>query len=387
MSFKFLQTKHPGIGKAGFTDTKPGRIVLHVLRLITSGVFVFSGFVKAVDPLGTVYKIEDYLKAFGDNWTALTALAFPAALLLIAVELMIGIQLLLMIRFRISALLALLFMLIMTPLTLYIALENPVSDCGCFGDALKISNWQTFGKNVVLLIVALLLVVYRSKFKTFFVRKMENTLAVVFLLASVGFMAFNLMHLPILDFRPYKIGVNIPEAMQIPKGAPVDEYSYRFVYQKDGVLKEFGLNALPDSTWTFVEQHSELIKKGYEPPIQNFTILNAHYEDVGPELLAYPGKTYLMIMYDVTKASEKGVMELNAFFAARSATKIRFIGVTASSAVDVEAFKKKHWLTFPIYSADPVFLKTIIRANPGLMVIENGTITDKRNWRDIKKIY
>jgi hypothetical protein len=358
-----------------------------VLRLITSVVFVFSGFVKAVDPLGTVYKIEDYLKAFGDSWTALTVVAFPAALLLIAVELMIGIQLLMMIRFRISALLSLLFMLIMTPLTLYIALENPVTDCGCFGDALKISNWQTFGKNGVLLIITLLLVVYRSKFKTFFVRKMENTLAIVFLLASFGFMTFNLMHLPLLDFRPYKIGVNIPEAMQIPKGAPVDEYSYRFTYKKDGEVKEFGLDALPDSTWTFVEQHSELIKKGYEPPIHNFTILNANYEDVGPELLTYPGKTYLMIMYDVTKASTKGVSELNAFYAAQSVNKIRFVGVTASSAADVEVFKKKNWLTFPIYTADPVFLKTMIRANPGLMVIENGTIIDKRHWRDIKKIH
>lgn len=387
MNFKFPKTNHIRIGKAGFTDTKPGRVVLHVLRLLASGVFVFSGFVKAVDPLGTVYKIEDYLKAFGDSWTALTVVAFPAALLLIAVELMIGIQLLMMIRFRISALLSLLFMLVMTPLTLYIALENPVTDCGCFGDALKISNWQTFGKNGVLLIITLLLVVYRSKFKTFFVRKMENTLAIVFLLASVGFMTFNLMHLPILDFRPYKIGVNIPEAMQIPPGSPIDEYSYRFTYKKDGEVKEFGLDALPDSTWTFVEQHSELIKKGYEPPIHNFTILNANYEDVGPELLTYPGKTYLMIMYDVTKASTKGVSELNAFYAAQSVNKIRFVGVTASSAADVEVFKKKHWLTFPIYTADPVFLKTMIRANPGLMVIENGTIIDKRNWRDIKKIH
>jgi len=387
LNFKFPKTNHIRIGKAGFTDTKPGRVVLHVLRLLASGVFVFSGFVKAVDPLGTVYKIEDYLKAFGDSWTALTVVAFPAALLLIAVELMIGIQLLMMIRFRISALLSLLFMLVMTPLTLYIALENPVTDCGCFGDALKISNWQTFGKNGVLLIITLLLVVYRSKFKTFFVRKMENTLAIVFLLASVGFMTFNLMHLPILDFRPYKIGVNIPEAMQIPPGSPIDEYSYRFTYKKDGEVKEFGLDALPDSTWTFVEQHSELIKKGYEPPIHNFTILNANYEDVGPELLTYPGKTYLMIMYDVTKASTKGVSELNAFYAAQSVNKIRFVGVTASSAADVEVFKKKHWLTFPIYTADPVFLKTMIRANPGLMVIENGTIIDKRNWRDIKKIH
>lgn len=387
MNFGSIQRIHSRIGKTDFTDTKPGRVVLHVLRLLTSGVFIFSGFVKAVDPLGTVYKIEDYLQAFGHGFSSLSVVAFPAALLLIALELMIGIQLLFMIRFRINALLSLLFMLVMTPLTLYIAIENPVTDCGCFGDALKISNWQTFGKNVVLLIISLLMVVFRSKFKTFFVRRMENILAVVFLLASAGFMTFNLMHLPLLDFRPYKIGVNIPEAMQIPEGAPVDEYSYRFTYQKEGEIKEFGLDALPDSTWTFVEQNSELIKKGYEAPIQNFTILNGNFEDIGPELLAYPEKIYLMIMYDITKASEKGVAQLNAFYASRSVNKIRFIGVTASPTAEVESFKKKHWLTFPIYTADPIFLKTMIRANPGLMVIENGTIIDKRHWRDIKKIH
>jgi len=200
-------------------------------------------------------------------------------------------------------------------------------------------------------------------------------------------MMFNLRHLPIIDFRPYKIGVNIPEAMTVPEGAPVDVYNYRFTYKKEGITKEFGMDSLPDSTWTFVEQKSELISKGYEPPIHNFTILNANFEDIGPELLANSGKTYLMIMYDVSKASGKGVDLLNAFYVTRSVDKIHFIGVTASSAAEVEAFKMKHWLTFPIYTADPIFLKTMIRANPGLVVIENGTIIDKRNWRDIKKIH
>lgn len=256
-----------------FASTKAGRIILHFLRLVTGGVFLFSGVVKAIDPLGTVYKIGDYLEAFGGVWLQVSVLAYPAAFVLIALELMIGIQLLLMVRFKPNAVMAFVFMLIMTPLTLYIALYNPVTDCGCFGDALTISNWQTFYKNIVLLVVTLILVVSRDKFKSFFLPPVEYAVAGMFLMLTAGFMSYTMMHLPLIDFRPYKVGVNIPEAMQIPEGAPVDEYTYSFVYSKEGVQQTFGIDALPDSTWTFVEQASKLVKQGYVPPITNFTIL------------------------------------------------------------------------------------------------------------------
>lgn len=373
-------------GRADLSSARPVRFFLHLLRLLTGAVFVFSGFVKAVDPLGTVYKIEDYLHAFDGMWIHLSVMAFPAALVLIALELMVGIQLLLMLRFRANAVIAFIFMLIMTPLTLYIAISNPVTDCGCFGDALKISNWHTFLKNVVLLTITFVLFMFRYKFKSFFLPPVEYGLAILFFIFSGAFMTYNLLHLPVLDFRPYKVGVNIPQAMSVPKGAPVDEYRYSFAYKKDGVIKEFGLDALPDSTWTFVEQKSEMITKGYEPPIKDFSILDGDYRDIGPDILSYPGKTYLLILYDVNKASSKGVQKINEYFASRYTQNLRFYGVTASSSQEVDAFKKKHWLTFPVYSADPVFLKTIIRANPGMMVIENGIITGKWSWRDIHKI-
>lgn len=369
-----------------FANTQAGRFILHLLRLVTGGVFVFSGAAKAIDPLGTVYKISDYLEAFGGMWTQLSVLAYPAAFLLIAFELMIGIQLLLMVRFRTNALLALLFMLVMTPLTLYIAVYNPVTDCGCFGDALKLSNWHTFYKNIVLLSMTLVLVVTRNKFKPFFLPPVEFGIAGLFLLVVAGFMAYTVMHLPLIDFRPYKIGVNIPEAMKIPENAPVDEYKYSFVYTKNGLQQTFGIDSLPDSTWTFVEQRSVLVNKGYEPPITNFTILNSEFQDIGRDILEYPGKTYLLIMYDLNKTSARGIQKMNELFASRYSSDLRFYGVTASTPDEVAHFKKKNWLTFPVYTADAVFLKTLIRANPGLVVIENGTIADKRNWRDSDKI-
>lgn len=383
MGFNFRRRK---ISSASlpFTSTRAGRITLHLLRLLAGSVFVFSGFVKAVDPLGTVYKISDYLDAFGGFGPQLTVLAYPAAFVLIVFELMVGVQLMLMLRFRISTLLALGFMVLMTGLTLYIAIYNPVTDCGCFGDALKISNWQTFSKNIVLLIIAVLLVVWRDKFKPFFLKPVEYCIGGVFLGAVIAFMVYNLLHLPVLDFRPYKVGVNIPEAMAIPAGAPADEYNYSFVYQKEGVKQTFSLDALPDSSWTFVEQNSELVRKGYEAPIASFTILNAAYQDVGQELLEYRGRTYLVVMYDVTKTPVRGIKKIVDSLSAR--TDGRILGVTASNATELEAFKSTNGVDFPVYTADPVFLKTMIRANPGVMVIENGTITDKRNWRDCDKI-
>ena len=272
-------------GRADLSGSRPVRVFLHLLRLLTGAVFVFSGFVKAVDPLGTVYKIEDYLHAFDGMWIHLSVLAFPAALVLIALELMVGIQLLLMLRFRTNAAIAFVFMLIMTPLTLYIAVSNPVTDCGCFGDALKISNWHTFLKNIVLLVITFVLFMFRNKFKSFFLPPVEYGLAILFFIFSGAFMTYNLLHLPVLDFRPYRVGVNIPQAMSVPQGAPVDEYRYSFAYKKDGVIQEFGLDALPDSTWTFVEQKSEMINKGYEPPIRDFSILDGDFRDIGPEIL------------------------------------------------------------------------------------------------------
>ena len=378
--------RHPRTTGPAFSSTRQGRFTLHLLRILTSAVFIFSGIVKAVDPLGTVYKIEDYLQAFGVDWIQVSVVAYPAAFLLIALELMIGIQLLFMVRFRLSTLLAFLFMVVMTPLTLYIALYNPVTDCGCFGDAITISNWQTFAKNMVLLAITLVLLLSRAKFKTFFVPRVENVIALVFLVIAGAFMAYNLMHLPMLDFRPYKKGVDIKAAMKIPEGAPIDEYTYSFTYRKDGRQKRFGLNDLPDSTWTFVEQHSELIRKGYEPEIKSFTILDANFQDIGGDILDFNGTSYLVLMYDLTRTSDRGIARINDLYASRADSRGRFFGITASSSEVVAEFKKQHKLTFPIYSADPVFLKTIIRANPGVVVITNGTIVDKRNWRDIDNL-
>jgi len=384
----FLKTKRAKYRKSSKSANLLGttQILLHANRILIGLLFVFSGFVKAVDPLGTVYKIEDYLIAFDGFFVGLTFLAFPAAICLIALELLIGLNLLFKVWPKITSWIALVFMLFMTALTLYIAIYNPVSDCGCFGDALVISNWQTFFKDVVLLIMIIILLFGKKQLRPIYQSRFEWILVILFVVLSFGFMVYNLTHLPVIDFRPYKVGVNIQEAMSYPKDAPRDVYEYIFTYEKDGLEKSFSLEEIPDSTWTFISQETKLISEGYQPPIQDFEILTASYEDLTDEILEYQGVTYLIISYDLSLASEKSMERIKSFVThqRQQDQDVKIYALTASSTDDIQDFKLKYDLDFPFYTTDPITLKTIIRANPGVMKLKAGTIKRKWNWRQIK---
>jgi uncharacterized membrane protein YphA (DoxX/SURF4 family) len=344
-------------------------------------VFVFSGFVKAVDPLGTVYKIEDYLTAFGGFFSDITFVAYPAAFLLILVELLIGLNLVFQVRFRLTVWVTFVFMLIVTPLTLYVALNNPVSDCGCFGDAVKLTNWQTFYKNIFFFLLSLVLVIFNRKSQKIYLPHIEWVMMGLFASSVIVFMVYNLNNLPMLDFRPYKIGVNIPEAMKVPEGAPVDVYEYNFIYEKEGIRKNISdLNHLPDSTWRFISQETKLITEGEKPAIHDFSILTAEFEDVTNEVLIYKGTTYLIIMHDLNKTSVKSIEKVKAFTDEKQMqTGVRVYALTASSTPEIQEFKTKYGLKFPFYKTDPITLKTMIRANPGVMKLVNGTVKGKWN--------
>ncbi|GAB1415975.1 DoxX family protein [Paludibacter sp.] len=354
------------------------QVVLHILRLILACVFIFSGTVKAIDPLGTVYKIEDYLIAFDGFFVNLTFAAFPFAILLITTEILIGLSLLFQVYFNFFSWATLVFMLIITPLTYYVAVNNPVTDCGCFGDAIKISNWTTFYKNMILLVLAIALLIFNNRFRKIFVPSVELVMVILFIATSIGFMIYNLTHLPVIDFRPYKVGVNIPDAMSIPADAPTDQYEYNFVYEKEGIRKNFGINELPDSTWKFVSQETKLIKEGYKPPIHDFAILTSNFDDVTDEVLSYSGKSVIIVMYDLGKTSESGIYKVKDYIA-KLVPSIKVFALTASTSTEIQEFKNKYKIAFPFYKTDPITLKTIIRANPGVVVIQNGTILEKYN--------
>ncbi|GAF04574.1 BT_3928 family protein [Saccharicrinis fermentans] len=191
------------------------RSLFVVSRILVGITFIFSGFVKAVDPTGSAIKFGDYLSAFGTE--SLMGLVMPAAFVVAALEFLTGLHLLLGIRIKTSSILALIFMTIFTPLTLFIAIKNPVTDCGCFGDALKLSNWETFFKNIILLLPTLFIFVKRKQFNEAIKNLNKLIITLFFTGAILGITYYSLQHLPIIDFRPYKIGNNINEGMQIPK--------------------------------------------------------------------------------------------------------------------------------------------------------------------------
>ncbi len=380
-------------------QSKAGHIAGSVARTLLALTFVFSGFVKAIDPLGTTYKIEDYLKAFGGAFTELIPLAEVAAVVLIGFELVLGLCMLLNVRTQWTCWLALAFYVVMLPLTLYIALENPVSDCGCFGDALVISNWATFWKNVVLMALVVVLLCTRQYIPETFVWWGELVILALAIAMAAGIMGYSRTHLPMIDFRPYKVGNNIVELMEVPEGAEPDQYETTFVYERDGVEQEFTLENYPkgDSTWHFVDQKSVLVKKGYEPKIHDFELITLNYDDITYDVLESEEPATLVVLYDLTKTDRKQLGKVTALYHQCLSQNRPFYILTGASEDAIEAFceeveqgNESNELT-PFNHPDEVFcmcdgvtLKTIVRANPGVVVVQNGVITDKYNLRNRK---
>ncbi len=353
-------------------------IGINACRFLLAAAFVFSGFVKAVDPLGFQYKIQDYLEAFGISSWVPSFLPFIASVALPAVEFFVGICLLLGIRRSLASFLVLLFMLVMTPLTLYLAIKNPVSDCGCFGDAWVLTNWETFGKNVVLIVAALVVFIYRKLMWRFFSPNSEWLVSLYTLIFVVSLSMYCLRYLPILDFRPYKLGKNITEGMGIPEGAKLTQYDTFFILEKEGKRQEFNLENYPDSTWTFVDTRTVVKEKGYEPPIHDFNMMEMETgEDITEQVLAYPGYTFLLIAHRVEEADDSNIDLINEIYDYSVEHGYGFYGLTSSPQQSVELWQDKTGAEYPFCQMDDITLKTIIRSNPGLMLIKDGTILNK----------
>ena len=350
--------------------------ILLIARIIFGLVFLFSGFVKAVDPLGTAYKISDYLEAF--SLTSLDFLAFPAALILIATEFAIGFNILLNVHLKATTWVAGIFMLVMTPITLYLAISNPISDCGCFGDAIVMTNWQTFYKNVVLCVVLAIIALLQNQNRPWLSNMGASIVTLLPILISFGISIYCYNLLPILDFRPYKKGNNIIEGMQIPEDAPLDKYETTFFYEKDGVEQAFTLDNYPaeDSTWTFVRQESKLIEQGFVPPIHDFSIVTED-GDITDLILEDAGYTLLIISHKVEKASTKNIKCVKSTIANAKKAGANVIWLTSSYSDDIDEFKTQYGIDDTFGATDDITLKTIVRSNPGLVLIKDATIIEK----------
>lgn len=361
---------------------------MNACRFLLAGMFIFSGFVKAVDPLGFFYKIQDYLAAFGISSWFPSYLPLLFAVILSAVEFSVGVFLFFGIRRKLSATLVLLLMGFMTPLTLYLALANPVSDCGCFGDAWVLTNWQTFGKNVVLLAAAIAVARNRKLLVRFITRKMEWMISMYTILFVFALSFYCLQYLPVLDFRPYKIGVNIKSGMEIPEGARPSVFESRFILEKNGKRQEFTLDNYPDSTWTFVETRTLLKEKGYEPPIHDFSMMSVETgEDLTDSVLSDKGYTFLLVAHRIENADDSNIDLINEIYDYSVEHGYGFYALTSSPEEEISSWREKTGAEYPFCQMDDITLKTIIRSNPGLLLLKDGTILNKWSANNLPDEY
>lgn len=350
---------------------------MYVVRMVLALTYLFSGVVKLIDPRGTQYKIEDYGAAFGISNLLPEGVPLTLACLLAVIEFLMGIYLFFGIRRRLASTLSIIFLLVMTPLTLYLALKNPVSDCGCFGDALVLSNWQTFGKNVVLLILSIIALRYYKLMPHFIGKKYQWMVALCALVFAVVFMSYNLWRLPVVDFRPYHVGADIRTAWFEDQQSH-GQFVTTFIMEKDGQRKEFALEDYPDSTWTFIDSKTIEVEPSKRTGVGDLFIQDAITgEDLTDLILNDEGYTFLLVAPYLEKADDGRMGELLALHDFCKESSLPFYCLTSSGEKAIANWIEMTGAEYPFCHADAVVLKTMIRSNPGLMLIHDGKVEGK----------
>ncbi|MCC8088516.1 MAG: DoxX protein [Rikenellaceae bacterium] len=358
-------------------------VVINLLRIIFAAVFIFSGFVKAVDPWGTAIKLGEYFSVFGMEW--LSGARMFLSIFLSSVELLLGLLLLFNIRVKTVSFFVSAFMLIFTVITLISAVTDPVSDCGCFGEAVKLTNWQTFYKNIVLL--PLSVIMFLSLVRENKKRKCNTDIIFVVLLAGISVYPAidSYRHLPKIDFLPFKTGTNIRQGMAIPEGASAGDYKTLLTYRniETDQLHDFTLEDTTwydNTVWEFVDSRSEEIEKGYTPEIGDFSVFSGS-RNITADILNDQGEVYLFVFQnplDIKKTDAERIKK-TIDFALRSSD--RMIYVTSSSVNN--AVLARYGIDIEGYNMDATTIKMLLRAHDGLVVLNKGTILAKWNIRDI----
>ncbi|WP_455512526.1 BT_3928 family protein [Leyella stercorea] len=352
--------------------------VVNVCRFVLAATFIFSGYVKAIDPLGTLYKLKDYAAAMSLNGLLPDWVLVGVAIALGALEFALGVFMLFAVRRHVVSRITLAFMTAMTVLTLWIFVADPVKDCGCFGDALKLTNGETLLKNIVLIACAAL-VARRPADMARFISRSNQWIVRYYTVAYIVITSvYCLYTLPIFDFRPYHVGTNIKQGMEIPEGAEQPEFESTFLLRKNGETREFTLDNYPDSTWEYVDTRTVQTKKGYEPPIHDFALTTCDTgEDITEQVLTKKGYTFLLVSPRLAVADDSNFGDIDQIYEYAEENGADFYCVTASANDEIERWRDLTGAEYHFCNADETTLKTMIRSNPGLMLLKDGTIIDK----------
>ena len=352
--------------------------VVNVCRFVLAATFIFSGYVKAIDPLGTLYKLKDYAAAMSLNGLLPDWALVGVAIALGALEFALGVFMLFAVRRHVVSRITLAFMTAMTVLTLWIFVADPVKDCGCFGDALKLTNGETLLKNIVLVACAAL-VAWRPTDMARFISRSNQWIVRYYTVAYIVITSvYCLYTLPIFDFRPYHVGMNIKQGMEIPEGAEQPEFESTFLLRKNGETREFTLDNYPDSTWEYVDTRTVQTKKGYEPPIHDFALTTCDTgEDITEQVLTKKGYTFLLVSPRLAVADDSNFGDIDQIYEYAEENGADFYCVTASANGEIERWRDLTGAEYQFCNADETTLKTMIRSNPGLMLLKDGTIIGK----------
>ena len=350
-------------------------VLTNICRVLLALVLVLSGFVKAVDPKGTMYKLQEYTDAFSIDVFSNDWLLF-FAIILAAAEFLTGVFLLMGVYRRFMAFVAFLFFIIFTPFTLYVAVTDAIPDCGCFGDAIAMSATTSFLKNLVLLLLSLIVFLGRRRYVVNISAKNRWMVVLfsVFYIALVETMS--LSYVPVLDFRNYAVGNNLRELVQ----GESDTYKIMRIFEKDSVQRAFEMDSLPDETWRFVEDRSVLVAEGRKPVIGDFAVLDWESDyDVAPDVLADTGYVCILVSEFLEDASVGRVDKINDLYDYSLEHNVTFFAATSSDEADIELWRKRTGAEYPIYWADNVMLRGMTRATPGVLLLNNGVVVGKWN--------
>lgn len=363
------------------------------MRILVGGLFIFSGFTKGIDPWGTIFKFNEYFSVWGyETWDTLNLVG---VFILCLAEFLTGFCLLLGCFRRTAPIFAILIMAFMLPLTLWLAIENPVSDCGCFGDAVKLSNWQTFFKNVMITGGTVWLVIYNRRAPAL-INPYLQWIAIVasgLYLLTVAWIGY--YYQPLIDFRPYRIGTELVEADEPEEEAYDEDGALRFVYEKDGMREEFTIDdELPDEEegWTFVERYYAIPEDdataGIQPPQavkheKNLRFFSEDGREDMTEEVAGNGRQLFLMIPRLTEISAAKTWKINSFYEWCQNNDIEMIAAVGGNPFEIAQWKDISLSEYPIYTSDDTSIEEVVRGNPGIVYVEDGIIKWKSSLKAI----
>lgn len=361
------------------------KAIVGLARLFVGVLFIFSGFVKLNDPIGFAFKLEEYFSPAVLDLEIFSPFALIIAISLVIFELVLGIMLLIGYLPKFTTWALLVMILFFTFLTFYSAFYNKVTDCGCFGDAIPLTPWESFYKDIILFVLILILFFKREYITPILARASHRWIIFLSFMLCFTFAYYVLMHLPLIDFRAYKVGTNIAEKMEVPEGAPEAVYDYHWKFMVNGEEQTVTTRgSYPQVEGEFVGVETDLVQKGYEPPIHDFSI-ERDGDNYTSEMLSEE-KLIMIVAYSLGRSETEGLSKMNTVVEQAKAEGYRVIGLSASGDELKEQIKDQYDLDIEFYFSDETALKTIIRSNPGIVKLHKGTILQKLHWSDAEKL-